>query len=96
MLKIIVPLLAAFFLVPQALAISPADTEEILVVIEAYYDGMTRGDADVLDKVFHEDWHITSIDVANNSLVVVRIDKPSKRHLTGRWILAWATSRPFA
>jgi hypothetical protein len=32
------------------LAIVPTDTEEILVVIEAYYDGMTRGDADVLDK----------------------------------------------
>jgi len=71
MLKIIFPLLAVFVLVPQALAISPTDTEEILVVIEAYYDGITRGDADVLDK-------------------------PSKRHLTGRWILAWATSRPSA
>jgi hypothetical protein len=131
-LKIIFPLLAVFFLVPQALAISPTDTEEILVVIEAYYDGMTRGDADVLDKVSHEDWHmktlagpiddpllvagkkefiefnrgkkqpeyandrhITSIDVANNSLAVVRIDKPSKRHsvfftlvkIKGAWLM---------
>jgi hypothetical protein len=132
MLRIIFPLLTAFFLVPHALAISTTDTEEIKVVIEAYYDGMTRGDADVLDKVFHEDWHmktlagpiddpllvvgkkdfvefnrgekqpeyandrhITSINVANNSLAVVRIDKPSKRHsvfftlvkIRGAWLM---------
>ena len=131
-MKIILPLLAAFFLVSKALAISPTDTEEIVRVIEAYYDGMTRGDAGVLDEVFHEDWHmktlagpiddpllvagkkefiefnrgkkqpeyandrhITSINVANNSLAVVRIDRPSKRHsvfftlvkIKGAWLM---------
>ena len=132
MLKIILPILAALFFVPQAIAITATDTEEIKLVIEAYYDGMTRGDAEVLDKVFHEHWHmktlagpaenpllvvgkkefieynrgkkqpgyasdrhITSIDVANNSLAIVRIDKPSKRHsvfftlvkIKGAWLM---------
>ena len=36
MLKIIFPLLAAFFLVPQALAISPTDTVRIPVNVNTY------------------------------------------------------------
>jgi hypothetical protein len=76
MLKLLLPILATLFTVPQANAISPTDTEEIKLVIEAYYDGMTRGDADVLNKVFHERWHMQTLagPAGNPLLVVVKKD----------------------
>jgi hypothetical protein len=100
-----------------ASALEPSDTEQIKRVIEAYYDGMTRGDAEVLGAVFHDKWRlatltgsgddallvggkreyielydgkkqpeypkdrrISSIDIANNSLAVVRIDSRTRDH----------------
>jgi hypothetical protein len=112
-----VSVLAGILISSSASAQAPSDTAQIQAVIEAYYDGMTRGDATVLDRVFHDDWHvktllgpdddplfvgakkeyieaytgkvqpeyakdrhITSIDIANNALAIVRIDSPSRNH----------------
>ncbi|MGI9327349.1 MAG: nuclear transport factor 2 family protein [Pseudomonadales bacterium] len=103
--------------IPNVFAVNSLDHEQIMHVIDAYYDGMTRGDPKVLDDVLHDKWHlktlggpaddpllvggkreyikmytgkkqpkypddrhITSIDIANNSLAIVRIDSPSRKH----------------
>ena len=115
--RAIISILVAILASPYAQAISPSDTQQIKAVIDAYYDGMTRGDPKVLARVIHDKWHlktlggshddplivggkreyikmytgkkqpgypkdrhITSIDIANNSLAIVRIDSPSRKH----------------
>ena len=110
-------ILASLLAVGQASAQTPSEIQAVERVIQAYYDGMTRGDPIVLDRVLHDDWHIktllgpdddplfvgakreyierytgekqpdyakdrhiTSIDMANDSLCVVRIDSPTRQH----------------